>query len=244
MAQQREVLLIEEGSAPSAALLRRRLRRLGFRTTQAHHTDEVNRSLNRPGLPFRAVLLSTGMPSARLATFAASLRQRLAVGGLTGLAVGRAPVPELRQRLREAGFTLALWLPFDDHTLRFQVNRAFLRARCKGPARGELRAPLAWRVTVHAAGRRKEAQLYNLSERGAFLETARPSMVGAEIDVELQLPNGPRSLPANVLHTNVPGNLLRPHVPIGMGIRFKDPSPTISGDLARIVAQRNLDLLL
>jgi len=183
VAQQREVLLIEEGSAPSAALLRRRLRRLGFRTTQAHHTDELNRSLDRPGLPFRAVLLSTGMPSARLATFAASLRQRLAVGGLTGLAVGRAPAPEIRQRLREAGFTLALWLPFDDHTLRFQVNRAFLRARCKGPARGELRAPLAWRVTVHAAGRRKEAQLYNLSERGAFLETARPSTVGAEIDV-------------------------------------------------------------
>jgi len=99
-------------------------------------------------------------------------------------------------------------------------------------------------VTVHAAGRRKEAQLYNLSERGAFLETARPSTVGAEIDVELQLPNGPRSLPANVLHTNVPGNLLRPHVPIGMGIRFKDPSPSISSDLARIVAQRNLNLLL
>ena len=244
MVQQREVLLIEEGAAPSASPLRGRLRELGFRTAQARRTSELTRSLDRPDLPFRAVLLSTRMPSARLASFAASLRHRLADGELTGLAVGEAPEPEVRQGLREAGFTLALWRPFDDHTLRFQVNRAFLRARPKGPARGELRAPLPWRVSIHAAGRRKGAQLYNLSERGAFLETARPLMVGAEIDVELQLPNGLRSLPANVLHTNVPGNLLRSHVPVGMGIRFTDPSPTLSGDLAQIVAQRSLDLLV
>ena len=244
MAQQREVLLIEEGAAPSASPLRGRLRELGFRTTQARRTAELIRSLDRPDHPFRAVLLSTRMPSARLSSFATSLRHRLADGKLTGLAVGEAPEPEVRQGLREAGFTLALWRPFDDHTLRFQVNRAFLRARSKGRARGELRAPLPWRVSIRAAGRRKEAQLYNLSEGGAFLEIARPLMVGAEIDVELQLPHGLQSLPANVLHTNVPGNLLRSHVPIGMGIRFADPGPSVSGDLARIVAQRSLDLLV
>lgn len=244
MAQQRRVLLIEEDTAPAASPLRRRLRRLGFRTTVASHADELTRSLDRPNLPFRAVLLSTQMPSPRLSAFAAALHPRLAAGELTGLAVGDAPAPGIRQRLREAGFTLALWHPFDDHTLRFQVNRAFLRARSKGPARGELRAPLAWRVSIHAAGRRKEAQLYSLSERGAFLETPRPSMVGTRIDVEIQLPNGPRSLPANVLHTNVPGNLLRPHAPVGMGIRFTDPSPAITGALARIVVQRSLDLLI
>jgi len=190
------------------------------------------------------VLLSTRLPAASLSDFAAPLRRHLAIGEVTGLAVGSAPAPEIRQRLRELGFTLALWRPFDDHTLRFQVNRAFLRARREGPARSELRAPLACRVNIHTAGRRKEAQLYNLSERGAFLETPRPSMVGTEIDVELQLPTGPRSLPASVQHTNVPGNLLRSQVPLGMGIRFRDPSPTVSDDLARIVAQRSLDLLL
>jgi hypothetical protein len=242
--QQRRVLLIEDDAAPAASPLRRRLRRLDFRTTLARCTDELTHVLDRPDPPFRAVLLSTQMPPARLSAFAAPLQSRLAAGELTGLAVGEPPTPEIRQWLREAGFTLALWSPFDDQTLRFQVNRAFLRARSKGPARGELRAPLAWPVSIRTAGRRKEAQLYNLSERGAFLETARPSMVGAEIDVELQLPDGPRSLPANVLHTNVPGNLLRPHVPVGMGIRFRDPGPTVSGDLARMVMQRSLDLLI
>jgi len=244
LAQQPRVLLIEESTAPSASLLRRRLRDLGFRSTRARRTDELSRSLNGSDQPFRAVLLSSGIPSEHLSAFAAPLSQHLADGEVTGLVVGEAPAPEIRQRLREAGFTLALWRPFDDHTLRFQVNRAFLRARSKGRARAELRAPLPCRVSIHAAGRRKEAQLYNLSERGAFIETPRPLMVGAEIEVELQLPDGSRSLPANVLHTNVPGNLLRPQVPIGMGIRFIDPNPIVSHDLARIVAQRNLDLLV
>jgi hypothetical protein len=244
VAQQREVLLIEESTAPAASLLRGRLRGVGFQTRQARRIDELSRSLDRPDLPFRAVLLCTGIPFTRLSAFAAPLGQRFATGELTGLAVGETPAPEIRLRLREAGFTLALWRPFDDHTLRFQVNRAFLRARRQGPARRELRAPLPWRVGIRSAGRRKQAQLYSLSEGGAFLETARPLMVGAEIDVELQLPKGRRSLPASVLHTNVPGNLLRPCAPIGMGIRFRDPGPGISADLARIVAQRSLELLV
>jgi len=157
--------------------------------------------------------------------------------------VGDAPVPAIRDRLRDEGFTLALWNPFDDRTLRFQVNRAFLRARGDGPARSELRAPLALRASIHVAGRRKEAQVYNLSERGAFLETPRPSIVGTRIEVELQLPKGPRSLPGKVLHTNVTGNLLRPNAPIGMGIRFEDPSPALCEALAQIVEQRNIELL-
>jgi hypothetical protein len=244
LARQCEVLLIEDASTPPLSRLGRRLRGLGFRTRQALDTDELTQLMDRPDLPLRAVLVSTNLPSARLSAFLAPLRRPLAAGEVTGLAVGEAPASEVRERLREAGFTLALWRPFDDRTLRFQVNRAFLRARADGPARGELRAPLPWRVTIHAAGRRKEAQLYSLSQRGGFLETARPSMVGAELDVEFQLTNGPRSLPANVLHTNVTGNLLRPRLPIGMGIRFTDPGPTISDDLAQIVVQRNRDLLV
>jgi hypothetical protein len=161
-----------------------------------------------------------------------------------GLAVGEAPASEVREELREAGFHLALWSPFDDRTLRFQLNRALLRSQADGSARGEVRAPLPWRVTIHAAGRRKEAQIYNLSQRGAFLETARPSMVGGELDLELQLPNGARLLPANVLHTNVTGNLRRAQLPVGMGIRFTDLSPTISHELAQIIAQRSRDLFV
>lgn len=243
MARQCEILLIEDQSAASGLSLAPRLHGLGFRTTQVHHTDELTGLLDRPDSSFQAALLSTGLPWESLWGFATSLGPHLASGELTGLAVGEVPVPAIRERLREAGFTLALWHPFNDRTLRFQVNRAFLRARGEGPARGELRAPLAWRASIQVAGRRKEAQVYNLSERGAFLETPRPSIVGTKIDVQLQLPRGPRSLPCKVLHTNVTGNLLRPHAPIGMGIRFEDPSPALCDDLAQIVAERNLELL-
>jgi hypothetical protein len=243
VARQCEVLLIEDPCTASTLLLAPRLHSLGFRTIQVHDTDELTGLMDRPDSSFRAALLSTSLPFESLWAFAASLGPHLASGELTGLAVGDVPVPAIRDRLREASFSLALWHPFDDRTLRFQVNRAFLRARGDGPARGELRAPLAWRASIHVAGRRKEAQVYSLSERGAFLETPRPSIVGTKIDVELQLPRGPRSLPGKVLHTNVTGNLLRPHAPIGMGIRFEDLSPALCDDLAQIVAQRNLELL-
>lgn len=244
MAQQCEVLLIEDTSTPSAWFLGHRLCSMGFRTAQARNSDELTRLMDRPDLPFRAAMVSTSVPSERLSQFVAPLRQHLVAGEVTGLAVGRAPAPEIRNRLREMGFTLALWHPCDDHTLRFQVNQAVARARGEKAARAELRAPLAWQVSVHAGGRHKKAQVYNLSKRGAFLETARPSMVGAEINVELPLPNGRTPLPASVVHTNVPGNLLSPCVPIGMGIRFTDPSPTVTDDLARIVEERSLNLLV
>jgi hypothetical protein len=244
LTRQSEVLLIEDASAPSASPLSRRLRKLGFRVRQIAEPGELGSLMDRADLPSRALLLDTSLPSARLSAFLAPLRRLLAAGEMSGLAVGAAPAPELRERLREAGVNLALWHPFDDRTLRFQVNRAFLRTRSDGPARAELRAPLPWRVTIHAGGRRKEAHLYNLSQGGAFLETARPSVVGAQLEVELQLSDGSASLAADVLHTNVTGNLLRPQLPIGMGVRFRDPNPAISHDLAEIVVQRNRDLLV
>jgi len=244
LTRQSEVLLIEDTSPPPASPLSHRLRELGFRVRQIGEPDELAPLMDRADPPSRALLLSTSLPPARLSAFLVSLRPLLAAGELSGLALGEAPAPALRDRLREAGVSLALWHPFDDRTLRFQVNRAFLRTRGDGPARAELRAPLPWRVIIHSGGRRKEAQLYNLSEGGAFLETARPSVVGAQLEVELQLSDGPASLPADVLHTNVTGNLLRPQLPIGMGVRFRDPNPAISHDLTEIVVQRNRDLLV
>ena len=243
MGRQDEILLIEDPGAAGAPSLAPRLHGLGFRTVPIQEIDELSGMMERPNSSFRAALLSTGLPWESLSAFASFLGPHLASGEMTGLAVGDMPVPAIRDRLRDEGFTLALWHPFDDRTLRFQVNRAFLRARGDGPARSELRAPLALRASIHVAGRRKEAQVYNLSERGAFLETPRPSIVGTRIEVELQLPKGPRSLPGKVLYTNVTGNLLRPNTPIGMGVRFEDPSPALCEDLAQIVEQRNLELL-
>ena len=211
MGRQDEILLIEDPGATGAPSLAPRLHGLGFRTVPVQELDDLSGLMERPHSSLRAALLSTSLPWERLWGFASSLGPHFVSGELTGLVVGDAPVPAIRDQLRDEGFTLALWNPFDDRTLRFQVNRAFLHARENGPARRELRAPLAMQASIHVAGRRKQAHVYNLSERGAFLETPRPSMAGTEIEVELHLPGGSRTLPGKVQHTNVTGNLLRPN---------------------------------
>jgi hypothetical protein len=244
VAEQCEILMIEDPGATAASQLGHRLRGLGFRDTLVQHPRELAELMEQTPLPFRAALLTTRLPRERLAALLAPLRAPIAAGQLTGLAVGDTPGRETRELLREAGFALALWHPFDDRTLRFQVNRAFIRSREGGPARGELRAPLSWCVSVHSGGRRKRTDLYSLSERGAFLETQRPSMAGTKIEVKLPLLNGGASLAAQVVHTNVPGNLRRPHLPIGMGIRFEDPSPAVREELTRLIVERSRDLLV
>jgi hypothetical protein len=45
-------------------------------------------------------------------------------------------------------------------------------------------------------------------------------MNGAELEMEIRLPSGPVSLSAIVMFANVPGNLQRPNLPLGMGVRF------------------------
>lgn len=244
MAAQCEVLMIGDPGSQSAAQLGHRLRRLGFCDTLVQNPRELSEMMERRSALFRAALVPTRLPRERLAALVAPLRASIAAGELTGLAVGETPGRDTRELLLEAGLALALWHPFDDRTLRFQVNRAFIRSRQDGPARGELRAPLSWCVSVHTGGRRKRADLYSLSERGAFLETPRPSQVGKRIEVKLPLLNGSASLTARVVHTNVPGNLCRPHLPVGMGIRFENPHPALSEELIRLIVERNRDLVL
>ena len=86
-----------------------------------------------------------------------------------------------------------------------------------------------------AGGRRKIVSIYSLSAGGAFLETPRPSMSGARVEVSLLTPDGELSFDANVLYTNVPGNLSQPMLPLGMAVRFEDVGRTAWDTLRAIV---------
>ena len=57
---------------------------------------------------------------------------------------------------------------------------------------------------------------------------------------------GGRILPlrARVMHTNVPGNLQRVSVPLGMGVRFEDPGSHDVARLDRLIQQRHRTLLV
>jgi len=73
---------------------------------------------------------------------------------------------------------------------------------------------------IIAADRPRDAIIYNLSARGAFLETPRAQLRGALIEIEIPLPSGVVRVHARVRFHNVAGNLLRTNLPLGMGIEF------------------------
>ncbi len=242
MARRGDVLLIDD---VADADLVRRLRTLpGLRVVRAASPDAVQRLARLPEYAFRVALVSAEFPLPALEAAVEPLHENLESGDLVGIVLGERPAPEACRHFEDIGFTLTLWRPFDDHALRFQLNRAFLRGRRMGSARTELRVPMDCRARVAGGHREKEAFVYSLSRRGAFLATPRPSATGARVEVNLMLPDRVLTIPARVMHTNVPGNLERACAPIGMGVRFLEPSLHVQQELDRIVEARHRSLVV
>jgi CheY-like chemotaxis protein len=240
---ERTVLVLDGGDAPRATLVHR-LRRLGYRTLRAKSPEdafrlvEEHRNLVSVALipPDLAVI---DLPSALHALAAGAPERRLAY-----IVTGLPPAPEAIGELRDAGVRLALWEPFDDARLRFQVNRALAADDVGGLPRRETRAPVELPAQVFQSGRQKTARVYTLSSGGVYLETPRPAMRGARVEVELLLGPGSLRVAGVVVYTNVPGNLYRSTVPVGMGVRFTDASDTTAAAIRRRVAEVSLSLTL
>jgi len=146
------------------------------------------------------------------------------------MAYGKIPDPKQAKLLRGAGVLLALWEGYDEGMLRFQLNR--LVAGDTMPAvRGSRRAPTHTPIRVLVGGREKSGVLYSLSEGGCFIESPRASMDGARLKLLFELDQDAFELDGVVVFANVPGNLQRPNLPLGMGIRFQNVG---SGALERI----------
>jgi hypothetical protein len=238
---QSQVLVRQDGRAEA---LCERLSHLGYPAEVVASASQLHGLLSGAEPAHRALLLATALPEGPLASTLAAAGPALREGRVTGIAMGPKPAAALRERLHELGFSLALPPRFDDATLRFQINRAFLAARPPGPARRELRAPFAWRATVRVGERRKGTLVYSLSRGGAYLATARPSPPGARIVVELPLSGALRALPARVVHTHVPGNLCSARAPHGMGVRFQALCAELEDELASLVSDRSRALLV
>ena len=50
-------------------------------------------------------------------------------------------------------------------------------------------------------------------------------MSGEELEIELRLPSATLAVMGSVVFANVSGDLRRPNLPVGMGVRFKGHSP-------------------
>lgn len=161
--------------------------------------------------------------------------------GIFYLATGDPPRPRDRRRLRQAGVQFALWNPFDDATLRFQLNRAWNQNR-DDHKRKSPRIPTYLHAQIGGTQRVKDGVVYTMSRDGAFIETARASMAGATVEIAIRLPECFISTVARVVFANVPGNLQRPNLPLGMAVRFESLDAKASRQLRSYVKQRVAEL--
>jgi len=227
----REILILDAGS-PSMRSLAMSLRRLGYPVLPSKTPDHADRLLRTRGGGIAAAVIPVDLPTFDLGAALRFLRRLEPTGELSFVAAGQRPSPTGRKLLRDAGVELALWNPVDEHTLRFQANRALAGSEIVRGSRSSLRAPADWPVAVWTGTRRKPARVYSLSAGGAFLATGRPSLPQAPLRIDVPASPGPVRLQARVVMTNVPGNLLRENLPVGMGVRFERTPPAVEEALA------------
>jgi PilZ domain len=220
MAVRKSLLVVDGGGEPLEPIARR-IATLGVHVVRAKIPRDAHELLRDPRFLLGGAVIPADLPAPDLASFLNALRAGGRTGMLPLLACGMRPDPTARERLRRAGVEHALWFPLDDHLLRFQANRALAGG---GPVRVERRAervPTNWPVTFRLAGRERPAKIYSLSSCGAFLATAQPSLPRTLVHVQLPLPNHDARVAAEVVMTNVAGNLAKGNLPGGMGVRFR-----------------------
>ena len=237
------VLVIDGSDAPRAALTHR-IRKMGYRAMRAKTPEEAFAIVEEHRHQVTAALIPPDLAVADLGGALESLAARAPQGRLAYVVAGACPSEESLAELRAAGLQLALWDPIDDARLRFQINRALAGFGAQELSRNEMRAPLDIPAHVIQAGRRKPARVYTLSSGGVYLDTDRPSMRNAAIQVELDLWPSPVCAPGVVVYTSVPGNLRRNNLPNGMGVCFNDIPDAELGRIRRIVAEASLQLTL
>jgi hypothetical protein len=244
MSERRTVLVVDAGGHPLEPAAQR-LRLLGIPALRAKTGGEARAALADPRAAIGAVMIPPDPPTLDLPRALRALSTTPDGVRCVLLACGPRPDATTRARLREAGARLALWEPFDDAVLRFQVNRALAGEQAgAGVARRAERVPAAWPVEVRLGSRARPARLYSLSARGAFLETAGPSLRRALVHITLPLPGEDLRVAGEVVCTNVPGNLRRRNLPIGMGIRFLGLSAEAERTLCHFTRERAEQLLI
>jgi CheY-like chemotaxis protein len=217
----RKSLLVVDAGGESLEPVARRLAGMGFQVLRAKTARDAQELARDPRFLVGAVVVPQDLPALDLAGSLRALRGSGPQGELPVLACGMRPDASQRERLRRAGAAHALWFPLDDHLLRFQANRALAGGIPVRVARSAERVPTNWPVQLRSGGRERPAKVYSISARGAFLATqatAHPKML---LHLALPLQAEDMRVAAEVVMTNVPGNLAKGNLPVGMGVRFR-----------------------
>ncbi len=210
---------------------------LGYRALRANDVESVLDLLRRPGQPIRVFVFPVGAPFPQRESDLRSLTDASSTFGLRLIVSGDRPSPPEIAALKREGVRFGLWKPFHDSELRFVLNSA-LYDETRGQLRPNPRVPASLVVRMKSGAGEKAGMLYNLSMTGAFIETPRPNMAGGRITLMIEFPDGTLAIPASVVFSNVPGNLQRPNLPLGMGAKFVDVNPQHAERIAKYVAER------
>jgi hypothetical protein len=229
-------LVLILGPLERTKLLTGHLNACDYRAAGAKDASQALRAIENAAPPVRVVLLATdhGLddPATTIREIGAGAPQ-----SLQWIAIGRRPDDETIDELRDAGVRFGLFGALTEEELRFVVNEAHFVASGE-LQRLELRVPTMLRVTVSTKTGDRLAVLCNLSTTGAYLATPRPALRGGTVQLQIPLDEGDVDVQGLVIWNNVPGNLRRANVPVGMGVRFTDVSPEATEMLEKYILER------
>jgi CheY-like chemotaxis protein len=228
------ILLIDDETASTGALVAQ-LVRIGIEPIRVADLAEAVEVVKSKEYSIRAVLLPSHLPGSAVRKAMKSMRRREPV--LPAMVYGKAPDRAQRKLLQKADVLLAIWDGYDEGMLRFQINR-LVSGDGNSSVRTSRRAPVHAPVRIIVGGREKQGTLYSLSEGGCFIETPRASMDGARLHLVFDAGGIGYSLDGTVAFSNVPGNLQRPNLPLGMGVRFDDLDEEARWKLADFIRDR------
>lgn len=215
-----------------------RLIRLGLDALYSQSVDEALLLAGQEAHRIRALFFPADAKPLDLLRVIGIIEQRAPRGpSLQLVAVGPRPEEAERQRLRDIGVGWAVWDPEDDGLLRFVASAALTLPEAVAWRR-EPRAPTDLLAACRAGSEQRDAIVYTLTARGAFLETPRPFPVGERFELVISLEGRPVRLHARVLHVNLPDAERRHPWPLGMGVMFEAVPEEVSGSLRAYVAAR------
>ena len=228
------VLLIESDQNQMGSLVAQ-LVHLGVEPIRVSDLDEATEVVKSRQYAVSGVLVPSDIPGKEVLKALKSMRRREPI--LPCMAYGKAPERAQRKLLHRAGVLLSLWDGYDVGVLRFQVNR-LVSGENQHSVRGARRVPIHTPVRVLVGGREKDGFVYSLSESGCFIESPRASMDGAHLRMIFSLGERELEIDGVVAFANVPGNLQRPNLPLGMGVRFENVSKPDRKTLIQFIQQR------
>jgi hypothetical protein len=210
---------------------------LGYRALRANDVESAIELIRRQVQPVRVMIFPIDAPFAARADDLRRMAEASGALGLRTIVSGVQPGASLIGALRREGVRYALWKGFHDADLRFTLNAA-LYDDTRGEIRPALRVPASLVARVKSGAGEKAAMLYNLSTTGAFIETARPGLPGGRITLTIEFPDGAVTSAASVVFANVPGNLQKPNLPLGMGVKLVGVDAQTADRIAKYVTEK------